>query len=206
MDNTFQTPPAHMLANSPFFYYNPESASETTRQHGHFTPHPKGSQGQVQDSVPVFQSNMVYQQRPSSSNSQSPYMLKSAYIPQSMLTPVASPQPMPQKPAILIQAESSPYLHPLDTDCADIRLAPATPPLSCSGSAISSPPSTSDILPTPVHGLPMMGDAVKEGHEEEVFNEILGNGDWPSASPPMTPGKLFTMSAPGRCHEPARTR
>lgn len=191
MDNTYAAQPAQMLANSPFFYYNPDSTSET-RQHGHFTPHPKGkgSQSQVQDSIPVFQSSMVYGQRPTSSSSQTQYMAKAAYVPQPMLTPVASPQPMHQKPAILVQAESSPYLHPLDTDCSDIRLAPATPPLSCSGSAISSPPSTCDFLPTPINGSQLLGDAVKEGHEEEVFNEILAGSDWTSASPPMTPGKF----------------
>jgi hypothetical protein len=183
------------MAQSPFFYYNPDPSPEN-RQHGHFSPHPHGLpnspyQSQCQDGY--YQANMVFT-RPSSSDSQCSYGPRTAYVPQSLMTPVASPQPMYQKPTILIQ-QDSPYLHPLDTDFSDMRFAPATPPLSSSGSAISSPPSSCEFLPTPVNSTFFQGEGlegVKMGCEEEVFSEILAGGDWTrSASPPMTPGAYF---------------
>lgn len=176
--------PAQVMGQSPFFYYNPDPHGENARQHGHFTPHPSGQSPQTYQPQ-----NMIFQ-RPSSSNSQAAYP-HTAYASQ-MLTPVASPQPMYQKPTILIQPQDSPYLHPIDTDFSDMRFAPATPPLSSSGSNISSPPSTCDVLPTPINAFfPGEGiEGVKQGCEEEVFSEILAAGaDWRSASPPMTPGK-----------------
>lgn len=183
--------PAQAMGQSPFFYYNPDPSPEN-RQHGHFSPHPHGVQNQPyqpQSQEAYYPSNMMFN-RPSSSSSQGPYSARPAYASQALMTPVASPQPMYQKPTILIQ-QDSPYLHPLDTDFSDMRYAPATPPLSSSGSAISSPPSTCDILPTPVNGAFFHGEGlegVKQGCEEEVFSEILAGGDWTrSASPPMTP-------------------
>jgi hypothetical protein len=164
---------------SPFFYYNPDPQGENARQHGHFTPHPSGQS--------TFQPQNMYFQRPSSANSQLAYP-QTAYANQ-MLTPVASPQPMYQKPTILIQPQESPYLHPIDTDYS---FAPATPPLSSSGSTVSSPPSTCDMMPTPLHDF-FAGEGiegVKQGCEGEVFSEILAAGlEWRSATPPMTPGK-----------------
>lgn len=182
MEGSYYTHPAHTM-NSHFFYYNPDSAKENARQHGHFTPHPSGQQLQT-----MQPQNMVFQ-RPSSANSQTSYPQQTAYANQ-MLTPVASPRPMYQKPAILVQPQDSPFLHPIDTDFSDMRFAPATPPLSSSGSNISSPPSMCDFVPTPVNaffaGEGMEG--VKQGCEEEVFSEILSAGaEWRSASPPMTP-------------------
>jgi hypothetical protein len=165
---------------SPFFYYNPDPQGENARQHGHFTPHPSGQS--------TFQQNMYFQ-RPSSAHSHMAYP-QTAYASQ-MLTPVASPQPMYQKPTILIQPQDSPYLRPIDTDYS---YSPATPPLSSTGSTVSSPPSVYDILPTPVNGFfPGEGiEGVKQGCEGEVFSELLSAGiEWRSASPPMTPGKLI---------------
>ncbi|ORY11192.1 hypothetical protein BCR34DRAFT_484408, partial [Clohesyomyces aquaticus] len=182
------------MSQSPFFYYQPESSPENTRQHGHFTPHPQGQfnqtfQPQPQDAF--CPSNMFYK-RPASSNSQ-----YAQYPHQAMLTPVASPQPIYQRPTILIQEQHSPFLHPIDTDF-DMRFAPATPPLSSSGSNISSPPSRCDILPTPVNDA-FFGEGiegVKQGCEGEVFAEILASGvDWRSASPPMTPVFIQAPSA-----------
>lgn len=171
--------PSQAMGQSPFFYYNPDPSPENHRQHGHFTPHPHGEQ--------TFQHGLyaptVMIKRPSSSNSMHAYP-QTAYA-HHMLTPVASPQPMYQKPTILIQEQNSPYLHPIDTD---FSYAPATPPLSSSGSNISSPPSTCDVLPTPVNGLFEGIEGVKQGCEGEVFSEILAAGaEWRSASPPMTP-------------------
>lgn len=170
---------------SPFFYYNPDPQGENTRQHGHFTPHPSGQQ--------TFHPQNMYFQRPSSANSHMPYP-QTAYASQ-MLTPVASPQPMYQKPTILIQPQDSPYLRPIDTD---FSYAPATPPLSSTGSNVSSPPSVCDVLPTPVNGFfPGEGmEGVKQGCEEEVFSELLSAGiEWRSATPPMTPVFIQPPSA-----------
>jgi 5-methylcytosine-specific restriction endonuclease McrA len=183
MEGSYPVHPAQQaMSQSHFFYYKPDATEKNTRQHGHFTAHPSGQSPQT------FAPQHFVVQRPSSSNSQAPYPQMS-YASQ-MLTPVASPQPMYQKPAILFQSQDSPFLHPIDTDFSDLRFAPATPPLSSSGSNISSPPSTCDVLPTPVNAFfPSEGiEGVKQGCEEEVFSEILASGvEWRSASPPMTP-------------------
>ncbi|KAF2134313.1 C2H2 transcription factor-like protein [Dothidotthia symphoricarpi CBS 119687] len=170
---------------SSFFYYNPTPQEENTRQHGHFTPHPSGQS--------TFQPQQMYYQRPTSSHSQISYP-QTAYANQ-MLTPVASPQPMYQKPTILIEPHGSPYLQHLDTD---FSFAPATPPLSACGSSISSPPSICEFLPTPVNGF-FAGETiegVKQGCEGEVFSEILCAGiEWRSTTPPMTPVFIQPPSA-----------
>lgn len=161
--------------SAPFFYYNPDPQGERTSQHGHFTPQPASQQ--------TLQPQMYYQ-RPSSAHSQMSYP-QTAYANQ-MMTPVASPQPTYQKPAIFVQPQESAFLQSLDTDF----YMPATPPLSSCGSNISSPPSTYDLLPTPVNALfPGEGmEGVKQGCEGEVFAELLSAGiEWRSATPPMTP-------------------
>lgn len=178
--------PAQAMGQAPFFYYNPEASNEKARQHGHFTPHPSGQQQHM------FHPLLL--QRPTSSSS-SPSTPFQPMFNHALLTPVASPQPTYQKPAILIQQQDSPFLHPIDTD---FTFSPATPPLSSCGSSISSPPSSCDVLPTPV--LPFFAaegiEGVKQGCEEEVFSEILAPGaQWPgSASPPMTPGKRVPLT------------
>lgn len=190
--------PAQSMGQSPFFYYNPDPVGENTRQHGHFTPHPHGKatlafHAQSQDAY--FPPNVLFK-RPSSSNSQASFS-QAAYA-NHMLTPVASPQPMYQKPTILIQQQDSPYLHPLDTDLSDLRFAPATPPLSSSGSSVSSPPSVYDGMSTPLDAFfPGEGiEGVKQGCEGEVFSEILAAGaDFRSTSPPMTPVFIQPRSA-----------
>ncbi|KAJ4301270.1 hypothetical protein N0V90_003361 [Kalmusia sp. IMI 367209] len=169
------------MGQAPFFYYNPDPTSEKARQHGHFTPHPSGQQQHM------FHPHGMVFQRPSSSSSSpsTPFQASFSHT----LTPVASPQPLYQKPTILIQPGQSPFLRPLDTTF-DMHFSPTTPPLSSCGSSISSPPSTCDVLPTPVQPFfPGEGiEGVKQGCEEEVFSEILAAGaEWRSASPPMTP-------------------
>ncbi|KAF1845667.1 uncharacterized protein K460DRAFT_112788 [Cucurbitaria berberidis CBS 394.84] len=184
MEGSYPMHPAQAM-QSPFFYYNPDPQGENTRQHGHFTPHPSGQS--------TFQPQNMYLQRPSSANSQLSYP-QTAYANQ-MLTPVASPQPQYQKPTILIQPQDSPYLHPLDTDYSFV---PATPPLSSSGSSTSSPPSSYDVLPTPLNDFfPGEGiEGVKQGCEGEVFAEILSAGlEWRSTTPPMTPVYIQPPSA-----------
>lgn len=179
--------PAQAMGQAPFFYYNPEAPNEKARQHGHFTPHPSGQQQHM------FHPHNLLLQRPTSSSNAPSTPFQSSFN-HALLTPVASPQPLYQKPTILIQPQS-PFLHPIDTD---FTFAPATPPLSSCGSNISSPPSSCDVLPTPVNAF-FSGECmegVKQGCEEEVFSEILAAGaGWPgSASPPMTPGKRRTPS------------
>jgi 5-methylcytosine-specific restriction endonuclease McrA len=194
MDGSYPMQPSQAMGQSPFFYYNPDPSAENPRQHGHFTPQPYGQQAfQAQQQDALYPPHMMMK-RPSSSNSMNGYP-QTAYA-NHMLTPVASPQPMYQKPTILIQEQNSPYLHPIDTDFTDVRFAPATPPLSSSGSNISSPPSTCEFLPTPVNGLFEGIEGVKQGCEEEVFSEILAAGaEWRSASPPMTPVFIQPQSA-----------
>lgn len=150
---------------------------------------------------------MPYQQpmyqRPHSAGAQMHYHHPApAYISQAMLTPVASPRAQHYKPTILVQQDMH-ALMPLDTDCR--QYFPATPTFSASGSfsSVSSPPSSVDMLPTPVNGVffskPVMASfpAVKEGCEEEVFSEVLAGGDWTTrpGSPPMTPVFLHPNSA-----------
>lgn len=101
------------------------------------------------------------------------------------LTPMASP-----KPSIIVQ--DSPSLMPLDKRfvSADFYGFSSPPPLSTPGSTISSPPSTSDAIRTPVNeGFFSFErvEGVKEGCENEVNSEILAKADWQSETPPMTP-------------------
>lgn len=86
----------------------------------------------------------------------------------------------------------------MEPDCseADMYYYPATPPLSASGSVISSP-STCDVLPTPMNatffGLEKF-EGVKAGCEGEVQSENLAGDEWARCgSPPMTPGKLIVF-------------
>lgn len=73
---------------------------------------------------------------------------------------------------------------------ADMYYYPSTPPLSSSGSALSSP-SSCESLHTPMTSvfLGLEGfEGVKEGCESDVQSENLAGGDWARCgSPPMTP-------------------
>jgi len=189
--------PPQSLGQSPFFYYNPDPSPDH-RQHGHFTPHPNGptpnsqlqqfqQQNLSHEAITPFPNHFLYPRTPSSSPPTSLHV-KASYSTQMAVTPVASPRPLYQKPTILIQ--------PLDTECAasDLGFYPSTPPLSSSASAISSPPSSCGILPTPTNAI-FFGterfEGVKEGCESDVRSEILAGGDWTrSCSPMMTPGML----------------
>ena len=194
MESVYNGPSSQLMPQSHFFYYNPEPKSEK-RQHGLFTPHPTGPnpnmahQRAVQDTVPMY-SSMSYP-RPTSSDSQRAFQPRSAFIPDTVLTPMASPRPTYRKPTILVQ-QDSPYGLAVDTDCAELSFAPSTPPLSCSTSAINSPPSPCEILPTPVTGGYMNQaafDAFKKSYSNGGFSETLCGDEWNSnASPPLTPG------------------
>ena len=183
------------MGQSPFFYYNPDPKSDN-RQHGHFSQQPSHmpmpmyhQHAQTLPSTPMYS-------RPNSSSSQPPMQQKifnSGYL--GHMTPMSSPRPMYQKPTILIQ-DHSPRLILDSENEHDMYYYPATPPLSASCSAMSSP-SSCDILPTPVNSVFFGAESfegVKEGCESEVQSENLA-GEWARCgSPPMTPGMLFYYS------------
>ena len=175
------------MAQSPFFYYNPEQGADH-RQHGLFTPHPStvAPSTQWQRFQQMYPQEMIGQQE----RQCSPQMYMNGYALQQTLTPIASPRPLYQKPSMIF-GEGHPLS--LDTECGDHDgyMYPATPPLSISGSAISSPPMSSGVLPTPTapYFFSENLEGVKEGCEGEVKSEILAGGDWTRCgSPPMTPG------------------
>jgi len=119
----------------------------------------------------------------------------------SMLTPLASPQPLTHlKPAMA-----------LDTGVcdSDSLYYPSTPPLSSSGSAISSPGSCYDMLQTPLN--PMFSGleavqgkaACRMDGLPESFPDLP---DWSQqvSSPPMTPVYLSSQTpAPSRLNSTA---
>lgn len=186
------------MAQPSFFCYNPEMSAES-RQHALFTPHP----GTVLPSLHMqhlrqqtcgqeaLASQTLLNERPLSAGSQT--LMPSALHMQPSIVPIISPRPIYHKPATIF-AEGRPLA--VDTQCFenDGYVYPATPPLSVSGSAISSPPMHSAILPTPTNAV-FFGEnieGVKQGCEGEVKYEILAGEDWARAgSPPLTPGKFF---------------
>ncbi|KAH9221637.1 hypothetical protein DL95DRAFT_402966 [Leptodontidium sp. 2 PMI_412] len=189
MDSSYGHPQS--MGQSPFFYYNPDPKPDN-RQHGHFSQQPNNIQ------VPVYHPHMqpmpstpIYS-RPSSACSQPPMhpqMYNNGY-PMNM-TPMASPRPMyqNQKPTIMIQEHAPRVMIESDMH-EDMYYYPSTPPLSASGSTISSP-SSCDVLPTPMNtvffGLEGF-EGVKDGCQGEVQAENLAGGDWARCgSPPMTP-------------------
>ena len=189
-------------SGAPFFYYTPETSPDH-RQHGVFTTQPNtltdSSQMQhVQASMypqgmMLHGHSQIMYSRPSSAGTQCFLPSQTVHPLQITSSHLASPRPLQQKPAFLVQPDSQRLS--LNTECGtpDVYVYPSTPPLSVSGSAISSPPSTCGVLPTPVGG-PFFAldnlEGVKEGCEGEVQSEILAGGDWTRCcSPPLTPGK-----------------
>ena len=179
------------MASQPFFYYNPEQNADT-RQQGLFTPHPSAV---VQaNGLPRFPPQMYAHglisppERPTSAQMYLPSQVQHV----SSADGVIAPQPLAHKPAFLFHERP---LH-LNTECGegDRYMYPATPPLSISGSTISSPPMSSGVLPTPTGpAFPMFLsgnlEGVKEGCEVEVKSEILAGEDWARCgSPPLAPG------------------
>lgn len=193
MEGAYAVHPQPFIGQSPFFYYTPDPNPEN-RQHGHFSQQPRGLP--IPHPVPSQDPVALYSQRPTTACSQTHAAL-AQYTHRGIMTPVQSPQPNFQKPQILLH-EQDQYLPYLDTDC----YAPSTPPLSCSGSAVSTPPSTAEILPTPINSNFMAHalEGVKTGCEEEVFSEILAGDNWTNTvSPPMTP--VFVQSG-SVAHQP----
>jgi C2H2 transcription facotor len=193
MDASFTYPQS--MEQSPFFYYNPDPKPDN-RQHGHFSQHPN-VQGQMhyQQAQPIL-STPGYS-RPGSSCSQPPLpvqVFNSTY--QSSMTPMASPRPVYHKPTVMIQDQAPRQTSFSESVESDMYYYPSTPPLSTSGSTISSP-SSCEMLQTPLNagyfGLESF-EGVKEGCQGEVQSENLAGGDWARCgSPPMTPGKFLDV-------------
>lgn len=192
---------ASYAMQSPFYYYTPDPDPQQ-RHHGHFTPqHPADMQtinGNGQ--MPTFQHQHPHQQQqmagyaPHGMNMPANHHVQQMHgnATMNMAPATVAPQETHVKPSIVVQQEPAAQLH-LDTKCngSDLYGFPSTPPLSTSGSTISSPPSSCEVLPTPVDSFfpTEKVEGVKEGCEGEVQSEILANVGWSRCnSPPMTPG------------------
>lgn len=190
---------------APFFYYAQEPSHESRQMHPHFMAHqqqPHGLPMAVLASTPEHM--MQYQHpayRPHSAGSHFVHHPQPQHMyaaPPAILTPDASPR-QHQKPVYYAQQQDM-HLLPIETEFH--QRYPGTPTLSASGSfsSASTPPSSVD-LHAPINGayIPKqhMGQslAVKQGCEEEVFQEVLAGGDWTRpGSPPMTPVFLHNNS------------
>lgn len=188
MDSTYTVSPTPVHGQPSFAYYS----DSTSQQQGPYTSQPSdvpwfgqsqyGNRGTEQ---PLYQQPMLNMHQMATTNA-----FRGAAM---NMTPIASPQPNHMKPSIIVQ-QGSPALMPLDTRFLshDIYF-PSTPPLSSSGSTISSPPSANGTLHTPINDTFFSFEkveGVKEGCETDVHTELLANQDWSRTdSPPMTPGK-----------------
>ncbi|EEP77612.1 predicted protein [Uncinocarpus reesii 1704] len=196
---TYTIQSAPVAGQSSFFYYNPDPDAHAG-QHGYFSTHPAEMHAAT-GNRPVFTHDQYCAQHPQQIQEHHSHMLhqpgpmqhmapKTFLNDEMMLSPSVSPRPLHIKPSILLHG--SPGLVPIDTNCiTDFHTFPSTPPLSTSGSTISSPPSSCGMLQTPVNGSFYRFESiegVKEGCEGDVKSEILANGDWTrSNSPPLTP-------------------
>ncbi|RHZ57696.1 putative C2H2 transcription factor (Seb1) [Aspergillus thermomutatus] len=195
-----QTP----VQGQPSFAYYP---TESQSRQQHFTSHP--SEMQYYGQVPPFPQQQAQQQH-CMPEQQPIYAAQpvlnmhqmattNAFRGALSMTPIASPQPTHLKPTIIVQ-QDSPVLMPLDTRFIsnDFYGFPSTPPLSTSGSTISSPPSSNGSLHTPINDCFFSFEkveGVKEGCESDVHSELLANADWSrSDSPPLTPVFIHTPS------------
>ncbi|KAE8149262.1 hypothetical protein BDV25DRAFT_4543 [Aspergillus avenaceus] len=189
MDATYTMAPT--VQGQPSFAYYPTADSQRQQ----FTSHPSESYyGQVQafqhQQHCVPEQQPVYAAQPMMNMHQ--MATTNCFRGAMNMTPIASPQPSHLKPTIVVQ-QGSPALMPLDTRFVggDYYAFPSTPPLSTAGSSISSPPSSSGTLHTPINDCFFSFEkveGVKEGCEGDVHAEILANADWTrSDSPPMTP-------------------
>ncbi|KXH61570.1 hypothetical protein CSAL01_11534 [Colletotrichum salicis] len=185
MDATMMT--AQAMGQAPFLYYRPEQKLDTSRHRGHFSQQPTMSQHMpMYPMVPTLPSTPIYS-RPNSSCSQPMGPTLYSNGPANM-TPMASPQPMSHKPAIMLETEI----------CDDGLYFPSTPPLSTCGSATSSPNASYDLLQTPMNPMfsGLEGIDGMEGFKETL--EVPENHavDWSSCgSPPMTPVYLQNQAA-----------
>lgn len=179
-----------------WFVYKP--ANDAQQRSGQFMLSP-GEQ-QVYNSQMPFHPGMQfpnpYMQQPMH-HQQQPLQPKPIYHAQ-MQTPVVSPQPQQMRNAMAVKQDQP--LRPLDTNVyhRGSIYSPCTPPLSTSSSTVSSPPSTSMALSTPLNNH-YMGfqpyEMVKESREADQYVESFAHADWSrTGSPPMTPGELHIFN------------
>lgn len=171
MDTTFQP----SMPPSAFFYYNQDSQSENCPT-GHFVPHQyQQHHYQRQMAVPMgvmkqqLPPQYIYCPPPQHQN-----MAPAMYTPR-LITPAASPYAVAPRQSYFVEQHSSPAMFPMDNE-----YGPFTPPLSASGSATSSPPSSFSMLPTPVNGQYLEAMDVKY----EAFVDLQSG-----QTPPLSPGK-----------------
>jgi C2H2 transcription facotor len=167
-----------MAAQAPFYYYPAECKPELSRQHGHLPQH---HQMAMYSMAPTLASTHMF------SREQPPPTLYSNG-PTGMATPMASPVPM--------QATHKPTIM-LETDVCESDYYPSTPPLSTSGSVISSPGSC-DMLQTPMNPMFSGLDGLEGVKTEfEPVETLVLDLDWVSCgSPPMTP--VYLQSQPSK--------
>lgn len=180
---------AQAIAQAPCYFFNPESKQDG-RQHGHFQP---SMQQMMYPTVPMLPSTPAYS-RPNSACSQLQGQAHPGNPQGAVMTPIASPQSLSQKPTIMVE-----------TEIRDDMYYPSTPPLSTSGSAVGSPNSC-DVLQTPMNpmfsGLDGMAGLKETFEATDSFAVDLAN----TTSPPLTPGKtiLFpVITAPLRSRKRA---
>lgn len=210
---------------APFFYYNPDP-NAPHGQHGYFSTHlseaqpvphqhPASYPGQFHQRHQLQQQEQQFHQSPRAQGEPqiagheeancTGQAAATKLVPNDIysLSPTASPRPLHVKPSILLQQQESSAFLSLDTSClaSDLHGFPTTPPLSTDGSTISSPPSSCDMIRTPVNGGLLRCESiegVKEGCEGDVEAEILANCDLArSNSPPLTPGKSVFLFLSG---------
>ncbi|KMU84187.1 hypothetical protein CIHG_01973 [Coccidioides immitis H538.4] len=157
-----------------FFYYNPDPDAHPG-QHGYFSTHP--AEMHPANNQPIFthdqycppqqpqiseQHHLLHQPGP-----MQPIAPKNFLNDEAMLSPSVSPRPLHIKPSILLHG--SPGILPIDTNCmTDFHTFPSTPPLSTSGSTISSPPSSCGMLHTPVNDLHILDSEMPQPSPTEV--------------------------------------
>ncbi|KAJ5480691.1 C2H2 finger domain transcription factor sebA [Penicillium diatomitis] len=190
MDSTYTVNSTPVQNQSTFGYF-----ADSTSQQGHYGSQPQDMSyfGQMQYSgQQCTEPQPIYSTQPVMNMHQMATTNAFRGAAGLSLSPIASPQPSQIKPAIFVQ-QGSPALMPIDTRFinGEMYTFPSTPPLSTSGSSVSSPPSANGSLNTPVHESFFCFDkveGVKEGCETDVHTELLASSDWSRCdSPPMTP-------------------
>ncbi|KAL3450307.1 hypothetical protein BJX65DRAFT_11235 [Aspergillus insuetus] len=190
MDATYTMAPSPVQGQPQFAYYPAESQPRPQQ----YASHPADMQAYYAQVSPFPQQQHMMVEQPMYSTpviNMHQMATANAFRGAMNMTPIASPQPSNFKAALAVHG--SPALMPLDTRFVnnEYYAFPSTPPLSTSGSSVSSPPSSTGTLHTPIHESFFTFDkveGVKEGCEGDVHAEILANIDWQrSASPAMTP-------------------
>ncbi|KAJ5225493.1 hypothetical protein N7468_006718 [Penicillium chermesinum] len=184
MDSTTYTVAPAPVHGQPQFAYYSESTSQPSQQQCHYGQPEMPWYGHGQAQQPIYSAQPLMNMHQMATTN----AFRGAAL---NMTPIASPQPSQMKAGLMVQ-QGSPSLMPLDTRFLSHDMYfPSTPPLSASGSTISSPPSASGALHTPINDSFFAFEkveGVKEGCETDVHTELLATQDWTRAdSPPMTP-------------------